>query len=228
VTPPAFGWLARAAADVPPGDAWLHGAEASVQARLRVPKRRDDWRLGRWTAKRAVAAVLGCAPEEVAILAAADGAPEAFVGGRPAGVALSLSHRGGFAVAAVAPVSTRVGIDLEVVEPRSEAFVDEWYAASEQALVARTPPAQRPLVANTVWTAKEAAAKVLREGLRLNVRQVVVSLGPSDGTAARGTWHPCTVDLPDERIHAWWRHDGDLVVSVATDPPSGPPEALDP
>src|SRR5207247_2585575 len=95
-----------------------------------------DWRLGRWTAKAAVAAVLGVRAEEVEIVAAPDGAPEAWVGGEPAGVSISLSHRGGRGLAVVVTPPAIVGCDLELVEPRSSAFVADWLAPSEQELVA--------------------------------------------------------------------------------------------
>jgi 4'-phosphopantetheinyl transferase len=49
-------WLDQTQADVPAGDEWLCAREAACLARLRFAKRRADWRLGRWTAKRALAA----------------------------------------------------------------------------------------------------------------------------------------------------------------------------
>ena len=72
----------------------------------------------------------------IEILAAADGAPEAWLDGERAPVSVSLSHRGGRALAAVAAAPAVVGCDLELVEPRSGAFVREWLAPAEQALVA--------------------------------------------------------------------------------------------
>ena len=54
----APGWLTSSAAEVSPGDAWLSTRERAVLAGLRLAKRRDDWRLGRWTSKAAVAAWL--------------------------------------------------------------------------------------------------------------------------------------------------------------------------
>ena len=38
---------------------WLSAAEIDQMTGLRFPKRRREWRLGRWTAKHAVAACLG-------------------------------------------------------------------------------------------------------------------------------------------------------------------------
>ena len=130
-------WLTRSQADVPAGDAWLGPRERRVLAGLRIAQRRDAWRLGRWTAKARGGRVLALPPSAIEVLAAPDGAPE-VVGRRRARAALSLSlsHRAGRALAVVGRAPAVVGCDLEVVEPRSGAFVREWLAPAEQALVA--------------------------------------------------------------------------------------------
>src|SRR5215210_7466555 len=98
----AAGWLTSSPAELPAGEDWLSAAERAVLGGLRIEKRRADWRLGRWTAKRAVAAWLEVPARRVEIVAAADGAPEAWLDGTPAPVSVSLSHRAGRALAAVA------------------------------------------------------------------------------------------------------------------------------
>src|SRR6266498_4481543 len=113
-------WLTLTTADLPADHRWLAAAEQARLAGLRVPKRRADWLLGRWTAKQAVLARLageGVPPalDAVEVHAAADGAPEAFLHGRPAGLSISLSHRAGVALCAVAPAGVALGCDLELV-----------------------------------------------------------------------------------------------------------------
>jgi 4'-phosphopantetheinyl transferase len=218
-------WLTRSRDDVPPDDGWLSPRERATLARLRVPKRREDWRLGRWTAKAAVAAWLGAEPARVEVLAAPEGAPEAWRDGRPAGVSLSLSHRAGRALVVVGAPPTTVGCDLELIEPRSGAFVRDWLAPREQALVAAAAPAHRDRVANLAWTAKEAAAKVRREGLRLDVRDAVMRLGGSPGADG---WRPLSVRWADGAgaTAAWWRADADWVMVVAAEPAAPPPQRL--
>jgi 4'-phosphopantetheinyl transferase len=219
------GWLTRTLADVPADDGWLGPGETEVLAGLSVEKRRADWRLGRFAAKAAVAAWLGVAPGEVAIAAAADGAPEAWIDGRPARAYLSLSHRGGRALAVVGEPDTALGCDLELIEPRSRAFVTDWLAPPEQALVASAVASRRDLVANLLWTGKEAAAKVLREGLRLDVRGAVAT---PDGLDSRTTeWRPLTVAwAAGPRVTGWWRAEPEWVMAVAGEPPPGVPRAL--
>jgi len=220
----AAAWLTRCSADVPRDDAWLGARERAVLAGLRVPKRRDDWRLGRWTAKAAVAAHLGADPARIEILAAADGAPEAWIDSARVPASVSLSHRAGRAVAAVAAAPLAVGCDLELIEPRSPAFVREWLAPREQALVAQRAGAERDRLANLLWSAREAAAKVRREGLRLDVRRAEVVLRAAGG----GDWHRFSVRWGDDApvTSGWWRSEPEWVITIAGGPALQPPSRL--
>jgi 4'-phosphopantetheinyl transferase len=214
-------WHRAEAAEVPADDEWLNGSERAVLARLAVAKRRSDWRLGRWTAKSLVAAVLDVPVDSVEVRAAEDGSPDALVDGAATGWSLSLSHRDGVAIAAMTQLPTRVGIDLETLETRSDAFVREWLSSDEQATLPIDRHA-RDLHVLRCWTGKEASAKVLREGLRLDVRKAVVIASP-----ATEAWSPLEVRWRAEDIahHGWWRQQDGTVVAVVTDPPTGPPEA---
>jgi 4'-phosphopantetheinyl transferase len=218
------GWLSCSQADVPDGDGWLSPREQATLAALRLERRRMDWRLGRWTAKRAVRAWLGaCAPgalDAVEIIAAPDGAPEAFVVGRAEPPALSLSHRDGVAVCTVAPSKTAIGCDIEAVEAHSDAFVTDWFTEEERAAVQASPLSSRALVTALVWSGKESALKALREGLRLDTRDVVVRFGVSpwsDGLR----WESFTVVGPSGRscFAGRWRHLLGHVLTVVTPAP---------
>jgi 4'-phosphopantetheinyl transferase len=218
----APGWLTSWAAEVPPGDAWLSPRERDVLAGLRLAKRRDDWRLGRWAAKAAVAAWLGVGAERVEVLAAADGAPASWLDGAPAPVSLSLSHRAGRALAAVTDLPAAIGCDLEIVEHRSGPFVREWLTAGEQAVLEPLDGAARDVAANLMWAGKEAAAKVRREGLRLDVRRADVELGaPGSG------WRPLTVRWGESQATAgWWCAAGGWVMTIAGSPAPELPSRL--
>ena len=52
--PVGLSWLSQGMADAPVDDAWLSPRKAAWVARMRFPKRRSEFRLGRWTAKRAL------------------------------------------------------------------------------------------------------------------------------------------------------------------------------
>lgn len=220
-------WL-LAGPDEPPaepaaGDPWLAPEEAERLARLQIAARRGDWRRGRWAAKHALAAHLGLSPRpaewaRLAVLADGDGAPQAWLDRAPAPCTLSLSHRGGLALCTVAPAGTALGCDLEAVEPRSEAFVRDYFTAAEAAWVLAADAADRALLANLVWSAKESALKALRTGLRRDTRSVEVELG---GDAGSGGWHPMAVRPVEaaEPLGGWWRREGAAIVTLVAAPP---------
>lgn len=215
-------WLTRSLPDVPEGVAWLGSREREAAAGLRG-RRLQDWRLGRWTAKVAVAAWLDAGAGRIEILAAPDGAPEVWLDGKPAPLSLSLSHRAGRALAVVAPAPATIGCDLELVEPRSDAFVREWLTADEQRSLWPLGGPARDLAANLLWTAKEAAAKVRREGLRLDLRRAAVQVGRA-GTG----WRPLTVTWPEGgATTGWWREDDGWVMTIAGAPAPGVPRRLE-
>ena len=194
-------------------------------SRFRVPKRRGDWLLGRWVAKRALVLAGEAAREsDIAILASASGAPEAFVHGRPAGVSLSLTHSHGVAVAALGPADVRLGIDLEAIEERTPGFLGDWFTPSERAFVAKAEAGEAALAATLVWSAKESVMKALREGLRVPPKAVEISpeRGPVDGD-----WHPFAARGPwEEGWRGWWRAETGFVLCAVASPASGPPRPI--
>ncbi len=217
-----LGWLTRALADVPRHDRWLSEREREILSTLRIPTRRADWRLGRWAAKAAVAAWQGVPLAEVEVLPAADGAPEALAGGARIRVGLSLSHRAGRALVAVGGVSGTLGCDLEALEPRSPAFVREWLRPAERQLLNGLDGGLQDMAANLVWTAKEAASKARREGLRLNFRQATVE--PGRLALGSGSWERLRVVWEDGPVElGWWRLEPGWVMAVVGDPASDAP-----
>lgn len=210
-------WLTQALAELPAADDWLAPAERARLAGLHAPGRRADWLLGRWTAKRVLGPRLGAAREPLApgrleITAAGDGAPEAFVDGRRAPWTVSLSHRAGRALCAVARDPAVLGCDLEVIEDRDPALVADFFAAPERALVDRVDAAARRWLIPLLWSAKESALKALRTGLRDDPRDVVVALVPG---AAAG-WHPLQVRHTETgaALAGWWRPADRFVLTI--------------
>jgi 4'-phosphopantetheinyl transferase len=221
----APGWLTRSLADVPAGDGWLSARERAALAILLAKRRRADWRLGRWAAKAALAEWSGAKLDELEVVASADGAPEALVGAEPAPVALSLSHRGGRALAVVGDPALGIGCDVELVEPRTGAFIRTWLAPAERARLESGGEAGRARHANLIWSAKEAAAKVRREGLRLDVGRAVVEWEPA---ANDGEWRPLRVRWEREgtTAHGWWRSEPGWVFTVVSEQRTPAPVAL--
>jgi phosphopantetheinyl transferase len=220
----AAGYLVRSLTDVPAGDAWLGEREREILAGVRAPARRRSWRLGRWAGKLAVSARLDVPPSDVEILAAPDGAPEAWSDAEHLPVELSLSHRAGLVLAAAGAPPGALGCDAEAIARRSTAFVRDAFADAERAQLDRYPPGSAAdLCANAICVAKEAAIKMRRGGPQLDRRTAVVTLDPAAGVR----WAPATVAWPDgPPAHGWWRRHGGHVLCVMAAEPLDPPQPL--
>jgi len=244
-------WLEQTEADVPTVDDWLSGSEAVRLDGMRIAKRRTDWRLGRWTAKRALAITLNL-PSHIEALAAIEirpapsGAPEAFLADQPVAVPISLSHRAGAAICAVAPSGAALGCDLEVIEPRGNSFVTDYFTSEEQALVERASASDRTRLLTLLWSGKESALKALGMGLQLDTRSVTVDLvdellhqgggggyikdtgltfPPSYGLTS---WQPLHVRHADgQDFFGWWRYSGSLVRTLVASPQPASPILLE-
>ena len=161
-------WLEQAEGDVPAGDQWLSSGERSRLAALRFDKRRTDWRLGRWTAKRAVASRVNLpidaqSLQDIEIRAASSGVPEVYLFNQRAAVSVSLSHRAGKALCVVGLSGASLGCDLELIELRDHSFLTDFLPLNE-----------RPLLITLLWSAKESALKALHVGLRLSTTSLEV------------------------------------------------------
>jgi 4'-phosphopantetheinyl transferase len=223
-------WLEQSEADLPAGNDWLSPSELARLSSMHFAKRRNDWRLGRWTAKRALSIYFDVPAHprvfrKMEILPASSGAPEAFFGSQPAAATISLSHRAGIAACAVAAPGVELGCDLELVEPRSDAFAAEYFTIEEQALIAREFAADRTRTLALFWSGKESALKALHEGLRLDARDVMVN--PSVASFDLPGWSPMEVRHTDARIFCgWWQHADSIVRTLVAAPPANPPIGL--
>ena len=215
-------WFEQSEADAPAEDSWFSSNELHLLHAFRFAKRRADWRLGRWTGKKAVAFALGrpdCpdALSEIEILSLPSGEPRAFLRNLPAPVTISLSHRAGVAVCAVVRSIAELGCDLEVVEPRSEAFLSDYFTGRELRAVEDCPMSDRSLVSTALWSSKESALKALHEGLRLDTRTVEVELEMKG--AGTADWQPMRVTKNSGRVfHGWWQSSGKAVRTVVCAP----------
>jgi 4'-phosphopantetheinyl transferase len=242
-------WLDQRAAAVPDDDEWLTAAERRTLADLRVRKRRDDWRLGRWAAKRAVCAywqtvvagegtagtLIATATEvryptegRIEIRTAVSGAPEAFIDGRPGPVVISISHTADTALCAVAPAGVVLGCDVERIEPRTAAFVRDYFTAAECAMVGAASASERDHLVALVWSAKESVLKALREGLRSDTRDVEAAVH-GRRFSVNPDWQPVGVrHLPSRHdFGGWWRAAGGTVMTLVAAPPPERPIRLE-
>lgn len=219
-------WLEQRAEDVPESDDWFSSKEILRLAMLKIPKRRTDWRLGRWTAKCAVAVCLGmdCDPEslsKIEIVADISGAPKAFVAGKAAGVTISLSHRARVGACAATTSTAALGCDLELVEMRSEAFLKDYFTDQEQVMLAGAGE-DRMRLAAILWSAKESALKALGEGMRMDTRSVSVTR-----IETGDEWSGLTVSCDTgELFEGWWWEERGMVRTMVSAPATGKPIVL--
>jgi 4'-phosphopantetheinyl transferase len=250
--PPQRHWWAGHEAALPDGLDWLSPRELARLGDMRFTKRRNEYLLRRWVGKRTLAARVGLDTDPaslagIEVLNRVSGAPFVVVAGAPAPWDISLSDRAGCAVAVISASGSGAagsgaagsgtagpsGIDLELVEARSEGFISDFLTRAEGDWV-RGPAAAEPglgqdAAANLVWSAKEAALKVLHLGLRADTRSVEISV--ESGPRVEG-WARFVAARPDGRVlHGWWRRDGRFLLTVASrgelEPPAVLPGAAD-
>ena len=217
---------------VPPHKStFLSDSEADRLATLTTEKRRRDWLLGRWTAKRLLQTVIWetshtTVPLDLITVANnADGVPTIasqlpLVDGQ---YSISLSHSHGQAlVTAVAKPNWPIGCDIEKVAPRGEAFIDDYFTETEALLVRQVAGAQRDLLTTAVWSAKESVLKALHLGLSVDTRAVACLIDPVERPS--DSWMPFKVwcdngRLPHPAPHfsGWWRVMDGFVLTLVVE-----------
>ncbi len=169
---------------------FLSPEEQQVFSGLKHPKRRSEWLAGRIAAKRLIRearfSAEGAIVSYAAISIIADelGAPMVAVVGEPGlSPVISISHSGGLAVAMglaspTLPVASLVdkkveaiGVDIEVIEPRSARFIEDYFTADEVTAIQDTPAGCGVDFEVTArWALKEALLKALGIGARVDMR----------------------------------------------------------
>ena len=152
--------------NLPPADTLLSAQEQAYVKTLRFPKRRNEWLGGRFALKRVVGRILHTDNlSQVEVLPQECGKPKLLIGGEVTRLAYSITHSNGFAVAAASADEKYIGIDLEKIEHRIEAWKNDFFHPSEL-----TSEGDEFLTA--LWTQKEALVKLLGTGLSLRSNEV--------------------------------------------------------
>jgi 4'-phosphopantetheinyl transferase len=206
-------------------ETFLAPVELEKLTTMRFPKRRDDWLLGRWTAKRLLKY---CRPEfnslslrEIEITNAPSGAPVLrFPSSGGLGVTVSISHSNGAAFCALNfNPDLRIGADLEWIETRFAGLVGDYFTEAEASLVNAYPAGQRDIAVNLVWSIKESMLKSLNLGLRLDTRKIeVLNIGEIGEEKNTPAWLPIEVaSQVVEKLNwlAWWKQANGFVVTLS-------------
>ena len=199
---------------------WLTAGERSRLEGFRFDKRRRDWLLGRWTAKNALLAISGLSKRQIGrfeIASAANGAPLPKLDDWPYEARLSLSHSNNRAFSAVSRGISVLGCDIELVEPRSDVFVETYFTESERVHVEHASALFRDSLVTKIWSAKESTLKALRTGLQADTRCVEVI---DDGDCAGEGWGIARTIVADAgEFSCLWRLEGQFVLSIVTRDP---------
>ncbi|HYR88121.1 MAG TPA: beta-ketoacyl synthase N-terminal-like domain-containing protein [Terriglobia bacterium] len=179
-------------------------------------RRRSEWLMGRIAAKDAVRMWaeehfrLSLAPADVEVLTGKFGEPEIHcaplrnLGATPI---VSISHSGGWIVAAASDASARIGIDLvRLQDVRSIDAVKKAFGDDELKFLPGLGQ-QEGLSVLSLWAAREAAAKALGTGLKGEPRDWIIDDCQADG-------RHITVKHENESYHVTIWSTPDEVVAV--------------
>jgi phosphopantetheinyl transferase len=171
----------------------LTAAEKEHLDGLKTHKRQREWLLGRMTSKDLIARYarenwdVHLNAGQIEILPNEDGAPEVAITGPQADavkpLSLSLSHRGGLAVAAVESkrAGRSFGVDIERVDPRRPSFIADYFTQDEQKRLQIADPQTQDRMVTVYWCVKEAVLKAVGKGLSVAADRVSVRRMQVDG-----------------------------------------------
>jgi len=160
---------------------WLSPSEYKRQQSFRFPKRKKDWLSGRWAAKNLLinssSHLQRCQLSEFSIENNPDGSPLVTRNGELLPGSISISHRSDYASTAwTANPRSKIGIDLEVIEPKPVSFIDDFFTINEFNFLFEQKLEDHPVISSLIWSAKEAVMKALQTGLRLDTRQIEIHI----------------------------------------------------
>lgn len=204
--------------DVPSQTGWIHPSEKQLYDRFTFDKRRNDWLLGRWTAKNLLQKTWynGYSLNEIAILPGENRAPFVYLNGQPVSEQISISHSHGMALCATNNTGKPIGCDLEKVENRSPHFLADYFTRIEREILDIKPTSlSEPAYFSLCWSAKEAVMKALRTGLSLHPLKLEIT----QIEESSGLWKNISVQhLTDgRRFTGVWKLDLGMVFVLISD-----------
>ncbi|HEX6383743.1 MAG TPA: 4'-phosphopantetheinyl transferase superfamily protein [Anaerolineae bacterium] len=213
----------------------LSAEEQGRYAGFKSDKRRRDWLLGRWTAKKLVQSLTwessgSMVPlDQFIVRNDADGVPTVNCQSPIVDCQLniSISHSSGYALCAVVADGV-IGADIERIEKRADGFAEDYFTEGELERIACSvlpiplhgrQYAMRDTLTTAIWSAKEAVLKALHLGLSVDTRSVSCLVGPTANPPRQ--WMPFAIELDEQRLNrpapalaGWWRTHEEHVLTL--------------
>lgn len=179
---------------------FLTAGEQEILREFKVEKRRIEWLAGRLNTKLLLSKYIGRGYDflNFEILPGPNGRPVATmklneVMQVPLKNGLSLSHREGASASAIsAGTGVKLGIDVEMMESRSELMLEDYFKENEIAILSKLPSDISAYGIALAWSIKESVLKAMQVGLsvpatsavieKMNVRSSAAEVSFDDGT----------------------------------------------
>ncbi|HUY62384.1 MAG TPA: 4'-phosphopantetheinyl transferase superfamily protein [Candidatus Paceibacterota bacterium] len=139
------------------------------------------------------------------------GKPSAYVPGRAAPIAISISHAFPFALGiAETRLGVRLGADIERVREFTPLVLNAFLTPAERALIAQELCERRPAAYTRCWSIKEAVLKALGVGLRTHPRHI----DTADALASDDGWIAIKGVRCEASIRTWRVREDVVAVAV--------------
>ena len=152
--------------DVPKAEDFLTPFELKRYKQFTVEKRAREWLAGRYALKKLATEFFNLPLKKMQVKNDKSGVPVLQAEGGNH-LTVSISHSGEYAAAAISMIGGLIGVDVEKIEPRSEAWVKEYFDKEEIL-------ALEPAYLTELWAKKEAVLKLLKIGLTVPATDVKI------------------------------------------------------
>ncbi len=150
--------------NLPLAQSVLTQREMAAYSAFKVEKRRTEWLAGRYALKSLATDFFTFDMKKMEVKNLPTGKPVLLV---PGGTKLpvSITHSGDYAAAAIGLTGEAIGLDMEIIEPRSRAWAEQSFAKEEISSSAA-------FFLTELWAKKEAILKFLGVGLSLDTKDI--------------------------------------------------------
>lgn len=155
--------------EAPKAEDFLTSYEMKQYKQFTVEKRAKEWLAGRYAVKKLAGDFFTFPMTSMQVKNARNGAPILQVEGGTH-LAISITHSGDYAAAAISLTDNLIGVDVEKVEDRPESWAQEYFTENE--LIVNTPAFLTEL-----WAKKEAILKLLQIGLTIPTKDIEITGG---------------------------------------------------